>query len=79
MGVVVHKSIDELRHRSRSEEYPLDEDVAEVDEKETDSNIESLYKALRKLKSKFSEVLQLRYFAGLSDKEIALTLKISAA
>lgn len=79
MGVVAHKALDELRHRIRAGELPLDEECAGANEQGSDPDVERLYGALRKLKPKYSEVLRLRYFAGLTDQEIALAIGASVA
>ena len=67
-------SLDHIKHVNRMQEVPL-EDVQIIGNEREDRDLkEALWKAIEQLPTEQREVIVLRYFEGLSYKEIAETV-----
>jgi RNA polymerase sigma-70 factor (ECF subfamily) len=67
-------SLDHLKHARRFPEVPLEDVVIVGDEREDRDLKEALWKAIEQLPVEQREIIVLRYFEGLSYKEIAETV-----
>ena len=67
-------SLDHIRRASRVHEIPLEDVQIISDEREDRDMKEALWKAIEELPTEQREIIVLRYFEGLSYKEIAETV-----
>ena len=67
-------SLDHIKHVNRMQEVPLEDVQIIGDEREDRDLKEALWKAIEQLPTEQREVIVLRYFEGLSYKEIAETV-----
>ena len=67
-------SLDHIKHVNHMQEVPLEDVQITGDEREDRDLKEALWKAIEQLPTEQREVIVLRYFEGLSYKEIAETV-----
>lgn len=75
-AILRHCCIDMLRHAKAARTVALDENQAAIRDESDSSRWEILAEAVKQLSPEHRETLSLRYFGGLSYREIAAALEI---
>jgi RNA polymerase sigma-70 factor, ECF subfamily len=76
-GIARNAALDELRRRSRMAEQPEDPVMAAGDPADTAVDRALLLRALESLNGRERELVALKFFAGLSNAEIATVIRTS--
>ena len=77
-GIARHAALDELRRRKRVVALNLDPPEAAEDVAELAARRQAVLSALGRLSARERELIALRYYAGLSNTELAAVVGVSA-